>query len=103
MNKREKSFPLTLPSPPLGERKKVRGKINWRREFLYTILVFALFIFAAGGLFAQDGVLTIESAVQEALARNPEILAAKERYKASRARIPQAFTPEDPMPGYNYK
>src|SRR3989338_498378 len=72
------------------------------KRILYLIGAFTFFLFYAGSSSSQEGVLTFESAVQEALVKNPEILAAKEKYKASLARIPQELTPEDPMLEFSY-
>jgi len=44
--------------------------------------------------------LALEALVAEALARNPEIRAAREREGALRERIPQAGALEDPMIGF---
>lgn len=66
-----------------------------------------LFAFGAGVLcgpffFPAAGAagLELEALVAEALARNPEIRAARERAGALRERVPQAAALEDPMIGF---
>ncbi|MBI5124497.1 MAG: TolC family protein [Candidatus Omnitrophica bacterium] len=46
--------------------------------------------------------LSLNDVVGEALKSNPEILAAKNTYKAAKARVPQELAPEDPMLEYSY-
>ncbi|MFA5038073.1 MAG: TolC family protein [Candidatus Omnitrophota bacterium] len=59
------------------------------------------------GLFLLSGsALAVEATLQdlidEALERNPRILAAQARYEAAKARIPQASSLEDPRFDYKY-
>ena len=60
--------------------------------FMVTII-----LFASTGAYAQP--LTLDEAIACALANNPAIQAARENAKAARARIPQAYTPENPEVG----
>ncbi len=63
--------------------------------------VLGLWFGAVGAAFSTAGAagLEIESLVREAMARNPEIRAARERENALRERIPQAGALEDPVIG----
>jgi outer membrane protein TolC len=49
---------------------------------------------------AEEPVLRVESLVQEAIARSPKILAARERHSALKEKIPQAGALDDPMLGF---
>jgi outer membrane protein, heavy metal efflux system len=49
--------------------------------------------------FGEEPVLRLEPLVQEAIARNPKIIAARERHSALKEKIPQAGAFEDPMLG----
>ena len=49
---------------------------------------------------AEEPVLRVEPLVQEAIARNPKILAARERHSALKEKIPQAGALDDPMLGF---
>ncbi|MCA9468389.1 MAG: TolC family protein, partial [Nitrospira sp.] len=46
--------------------------------------------------FAQDSILKLHTLVEEALRRNPDIQAAKRRWEASQAIIPQVQSLPDP-------
>lgn len=64
-------------------------------------LLAAAFSFSAAGIgAAQEPVLRVEPLVQEAIARNPKIVAARERHSALQEKIPQAGALEDPMLGF---
>jgi len=60
-----------------------------------------LFSFSPSPSFASDTLapFTLNQLLQEALAKNPELSAAKNRWEASKFRISQASTLEDPMIG----
>jgi cobalt-zinc-cadmium efflux system outer membrane protein len=61
----------------------------------------AAFLFAAAGLVAaQEPVLRVEPLVQEAIAKNPKIIAAREKHSSLREKIPQAGALDDPMLGF---
>lgn len=65
------------------------------------LLLAAAFSFSAAGIgAAQEPVLRVEPLVQEAIERNPKIIAARERYSALKEKIPQAGALEDPMLGF---
>jgi outer membrane protein TolC len=62
------------------------------------LLLAAAFSFSAAGIgAAQEPVLRVEPLVQEAIERNPKIIAARERHSALKEKIPQAGALEDPM------
>lgn len=65
-----------------------------RRPFAVAVAA-ALFIVTA--LSAQDGGLTLEKAVETALARNPEVLAAQTRLEAARGRTLQLKARPEPQ------
>ncbi len=67
----------------------------------YTVL-FILLIFI-GKSFAQDKeTISLDLLIEKALKQNLQIEVAKYRYEASRSRIPQAFSLEDPQFEYKY-
>lgn len=70
-----------------------------------TMLLFTAVasIHAEPAAFSETaGVVSLESLVQEALDRNPEIKAAEQRIEAARAAISPAQTLPDPMVGVEY-
>jgi outer membrane protein TolC len=64
------------------------------------MLAAAFSLATAGMVAAEEPVLRVEPLVQEAIARNPKILAARERHSALKEKIPQAGALEDPMLGF---
>lgn len=64
-----------------------------KRPFLFAALAAAIFVTA---LPAQEGGLTIEKAVEIALARNPDILAARTAIEAARGRKLQLASRPEP-------
>ncbi len=66
-------------------------------------------IFLAGTFFLNTGLtysaelLDLGVIIKEAQKNNPEILAAKSRYEAAKARIPQAKSLEDPVVGLTFE
>jgi outer membrane protein TolC len=61
----------------------------------------ALGLLATAGITAaEEPLLHVEPLVQEAIARNPKILAARERHSALKEKIPQAGALDDPMLGF---
>ena len=64
-------------------------------------LLAVAFSFSAAGIgAAEEPVLRVEPLVQEAIERNPKIIAARERHSALKEKIPQAGALEDPMLGF---
>jgi outer membrane protein, heavy metal efflux system len=63
-----------------------------------ALLLLQAFIFTAGISYAADP-LFLDPLIQEALKNNPGMVAAKKRWEASLARVPQAKSPEDPAIG----
>jgi cobalt-zinc-cadmium efflux system outer membrane protein len=62
-----------------------------------SLIAMAIFFAAAGIGAAEESMLRVESLVQEALEKNPKILAARGRHAALKEKIPQSGTLEDPM------
>jgi len=67
-----------------------------------AIILVNIFILNYGFSFSQD-ILSLEPLVKEAREKNPDILAAKQRWEASLARVPQAKSPEDPVLGVEFE
>jgi len=65
-----------------------------------SLLALAIFFAAAGNGAAEEPMLRVESLVQEALEKNPRILAARGRHAALKEKIPQSGALEDPMLGF---
>ncbi|MFH0827490.1 MAG: TolC family protein [Candidatus Omnitrophota bacterium] len=61
------------------------------------------FLFLSNGLLYSQEVLSLNPLIEEARKNNPEILAAKKRYEAASARIPQAKSLDDPVIGLNFQ
>ncbi len=51
---------------------------------------------------AQEGAVNLQEVLEAAIKDNPEISAARERWEAARARIPQAGALPDPVFGYTH-
>jgi outer membrane protein TolC len=64
-----------------------------------VLLTVVIVLGTACGSSAEEEVLRVEPLVQEALAKNPKIQAAREKYTALKEKIPQAGALEDPMLG----
>jgi outer membrane protein TolC len=65
-----------------------------------SLLALVIFFAAAGNGAAEEPMLRVESLVQEALEKNPKILAARGRHAALKEKIPQSGALEDPMLGF---
>jgi cobalt-zinc-cadmium efflux system outer membrane protein len=65
-----------------------------------SLMVVAFSFTAAGIGAAEEPVLRVEPLVQEALDKNPKILAARGRHAALKEKIPQSGALEDPMLGF---
>jgi outer membrane protein, heavy metal efflux system len=64
-------------------------------------LLAVVFSLSTAGIAPADGpALSVEPLVQEALARNPKIMAARERHGGLKEKIPQAGALDDPMLGF---
>ncbi|MGD0199559.1 MAG: TolC family protein [Bryobacteraceae bacterium] len=63
---------------------------------------FVIALAAAGVLLAQEPRLNLETLVQEALEKNPEVLAAQKRYEAMRQRPQEASSLPDPVLSASY-
>ena len=67
-------------------------------------ILFLTFVFALNGgfLYAAEP-LVLKSLLEEARSKSPDILAAKKRWEASQARVPQAKSLEDPVIGLGFQ
>ncbi|RJQ85422.1 MAG: TolC family protein [Desulfobacteraceae bacterium] len=63
-------------------------------------IFFVLLLFSRPWAAAAEPVITVDQLVQEALAANPEIEAARQRAAAARQQVPQAGALDDPMFGF---
>lgn len=66
---------------------------------ILAIILVNVFILNYGFSFSQD-ILYLDPILKEAVQNNPDILAAKKRWEAAKARIPQAKSLEDPTIGF---
>jgi outer membrane protein TolC len=66
------------------------------------VILLVLLFFGFKSVCAQEAV-SLESLIEEAKKNNPEILSAKKRYEAAKARIPQAKSLEDPSVGLTFE
>jgi cobalt-zinc-cadmium efflux system outer membrane protein len=64
-----------------------------------ALLGVALSLSVTGASAAEETVIRLDSLVQEAIAKSPKILAARDRHAALKEKIPQAGALEDPMLG----
>ena len=71
------------------------------RKIIAIILV-NVFILNYGFSFSQE-IFSLEPLLKEALENNPDILVAKKRWEAAKARIPQAKSLEDPSIGLGFQ
>ena len=62
-----------------------------------------LFMFPALPVAAVEPSLKLQPLIEEAFQQNPEIQAAKQRWEAAKARIPQVQTLPDPIVGFTYR
>jgi len=69
---------------------------------VFIIFLALIFIFHSGLLLSAEP-LGLATLIKEAQKNNPEILAAKSRYAAAKARIPQAKSLEDPVVGLSFQ
>ena len=61
------------------------------------IFMMIFIIVLAGSMIGQVSSETLDSLIEEALEKNPEILAANERWQAAQARVPQVSTLPNPQ------
>ena len=69
---------------------------------IFIIFLINLILLNPGLLYALDP-LPLDPLIEEAKKNNPEILAAKKRYEAASARIPQAKSLDDPALGLTFE
>jgi len=76
--------------------------MKMRERFL--VLLFALLFLPSPSAQAQgEGQLNLQALIEEALERNPEVLATKKRVEVAAARIPQARALPDPQFGIEWE
>jgi outer membrane protein TolC len=64
-----------------------------------SVLAFALSFTTVGITSAQEPIIQLDPLVQEAIEKNPKIIAARERHAGLKERVTQAGALEDPMLG----
>ncbi|MCZ6800525.1 MAG: TolC family protein [Nitrospirae bacterium] len=62
-----------------------------------------LFLFPSLSVFAAEPPLKLQALIEEAFQQNPEIQAAKQRWEAVKARVPQVQSLPDPVIGFGYR
>ncbi|PIP20360.1 MAG: hypothetical protein COX40_05240, partial [Candidatus Omnitrophica bacterium CG23_combo_of_CG06-09_8_20_14_all_40_11] len=78
-------------------------KSSIRKKFLTGIILFLVNIFILSNtILYSDELLSLDSLLKEAIQNNPEILAAKKRWEASLARVPQAKSLDNPTVGFSF-
>ena len=65
-----------------------------------SLLIVTFSFSTAGIIAANEPVLRVEQLVQEAIEKNPKIIAARERHSKLKEKVPQAGALEDPMLGF---
>ncbi len=68
----------------------------------FILFLASLFLFNYTLLYSVQP-LSLNALIEEAKKNNPEILAAKKRYDAAKARIPQAKSLDDPVLGFTFE
>jgi len=69
---------------------------------IFIIFLINLVLFNPGLLYALQPI-SLKPLIEEAKKNNPEILAARKRYEAAKARIPQAKSLDDPTLGFTFE
>jgi len=69
---------------------------------ILALILIGVCIFNNGFVYAKD-LFFLDPLIEEAKKNNPEILAAKKRWEASKARIPQAKSLDDPRIGLAFE
>lgn len=75
---------------------------NKLTKFVAFFILLISLIFSGNALGQEEENIDLGLLVEKALKQNPQIEAAKYRYEASKARIPQASSLEDPRFEYKY-
>lgn len=70
---------------------------------VFILFLVTLFIFNNIALLYSEESLSLNLLIEEAKKNNPEILAAQKRWEASKARIPQAKSLENPTVGVKFE
>ncbi len=68
----------------------------------FTIILLVGFTLSSHAEEVQPPSLQLREIIEEALEKNPEIVAAKNQWEAARERIPQASSLDDPVLSYTY-
>jgi outer membrane protein TolC len=58
--------------------------------------------FVSPSLAEEEAILNLEEILEEAIKKNPQIKAARERWRAAKEKVPQARSLPDPIFGYTY-
>jgi outer membrane protein TolC len=69
---------------------------------ILILFLIAVFLLNYGFLYSSE-TLSLDSLIKEAKEKNPEILAAKKRWEASIARVPQAKSLDNPTVGITFE
>lgn len=69
---------------------------------ILALFLAGVFIFNNGFAYSKD-LLSLDSLIEESRKNNPDILAAKKRWEASKTRIPQAKSLENPSLGFTFE
>ena len=83
-----------------SKNKKIKKKISF---LLLSCTLLVNYFSVAAYPQAPNQSLGLAALIKEAKSNNPEILAAKKRYEASQARIPQAKSLDNPTLGINFE
>ena len=69
---------------------------------IFILILINVFMLNTGFLYPREP-LSLDPLIQEARENNPDILAAKKRWEASHARIPQSKSLDDPVLGFTFE
>lgn len=69
---------------------------------IFILFLLNTFILNYGLLYSSEP-LSLDSLINEAKEKNPDILAAKKRWEASKARVPQAKSLDNPSVGFTFE
>jgi len=71
--------------------------------FYMWLIIFTLIFLSCNLAFADRAIANLDELVQEALIRNPDILASLQRWESAKAVIPQVQTFADPKVTIGYR
>lgn len=99
----QKSKRKNLPPMAGQAHDKLRIKINKIILIEAALLCLLIFGFRINPAYPQNQTLNLEELIAEAVKNNPEVLSAKKRWEASRQRIPQMKSLDNPTVGFNFE